>query len=111
AEGRRRHAGPVRGDGDGEAGGRGAELLVRRRRLLLLLDGRGDGRRGVAARVLCRAVAPGLGGAGTGDRGRDGVPGRPAPAAPGAQRTAVQLAGRGGALLRDVRADLGAAGV
>ena len=46
--------GPVRGDGDGEAGGRGAELLVRRRRLLLLLDRRG--RR--PARRRCTTTTP-----------------------------------------------------
>ena len=41
---RRWRARPLRGHGDGEAGRRGAELLVRRRRLLLLLDRRGRGR-------------------------------------------------------------------
>ena len=54
AEGRRRRARPVRGDGDGEAGGRGAELLVGRRRLLLLLDRR----RGRPARRRCTITTP-----------------------------------------------------
>ena len=67
--------------------------------------------RGVAAPLLRRAVAARVGGAGAADRRRDGVPGRSAPAARGAQRAAVQLARRGRGVLRDLRADLGAAGV
>ena len=43
---RRRQPGALRRDGDGQAGRRGAELLVGRRRLLLLLDRRGRGGRG-----------------------------------------------------------------
>ena len=41
----------VRRHGDGEAGRRGAELLVRRRRLLLLFDRRGRGRRGARCTI------------------------------------------------------------
>ena len=111
---RQRRPGPVRGDGDGEAGGRGAELLVGHRRLLLLLDRRrcrGDLGPADAAPLLCRALAPGDRRDRGADRRRDDLPRRSAAAAGGTKRADLQRAAGGRALLRDVRTHLGAAGL
>ena len=119
--GARRRRAVVRGDGDGEARRAGAELLVRHRRHLLLCHGRrpgrAAGRAGPAARraahpawLLLGAVTSDHRGDRGGHAGGVGLPRRSAPAARRTQRAAREFRGGGRALLRDVRADLGAAG-
>ena len=100
----------VRGAGDGQAGRRGAEFLLGRGPGLPLLDRRGGGGLLEPARILRPPVADGDRGARRLDRARHRLPGGPAPAPGGARRRNLQLAGRGRALLRDLRTNLGATG-